>query len=300
MIRIRNEPSSAKWDSWKAKGQRKAAEHIADHRAGREFKIDADLYKACRNEILENFHGKCGYCESLIAVQNHVPDVEHYRPKGRIRDHLNSEDLDKHPGYFWLAYEWRNLLPSCPACNRPGKAIATGKTVGKHDLFPVASGTRAWKPGHETREEPLLLNPYIDDPADHFTFDYDTGVIGAKTDRGEETIRLLDLNRDALLSERVAHVTQARYIVGQLFRELQDLSGLDDRRWNEVLQAKHPEKSYSAFRAAYIDRVIARFQRFRTPAKANSRARHNSEEANRAAQRAVGSRGRKKKASGRN
>jgi hypothetical protein len=23
----------------------------------------------------------------------------------------------EHPGYFWLAYHWKNLLPSCAFCN---------------------------------------------------------------------------------------------------------------------------------------------------------------------------------------
>ena len=57
------------------------------------------------------FHGKCAYCESDYAGTQPV-DIEHYRPKGEV------EGVPDHPGYWWLAAEWENLLPSCIDCNR--------------------------------------------------------------------------------------------------------------------------------------------------------------------------------------
>lgn len=63
--------------------------------------------RAC---LLELFHYKCAYCESRIEKC----EVEHYRPKGRV-------DGSAHPGYYWLAYEWENLYPSCESCNKTFK-----------------------------------------------------------------------------------------------------------------------------------------------------------------------------------
>ncbi|MEF9674035.1 hypothetical protein QNM99_25505 [Pseudomonas sp. PCH446] len=47
-------------------------------------------------------------------------DVEHYRPKGAV-----SEDAS-HPGYWWVAMDWDNLLPSCIDCNRKRKQVTPG------------------------------------------------------------------------------------------------------------------------------------------------------------------------------
>jgi len=58
------------------------------------------------------------------------------------------------------------------------------------------------------REKPLLLNPWLDDPEDHLIFD-DTGVVGFRTRRGEVTIDVLGLNRDALIDDRREACEQA-------------------------------------------------------------------------------------------
>jgi uncharacterized protein (TIGR02646 family) len=124
-----------------------------------------------KKRLEELFHGKCAYCESLYASQAPV-DVEHYRPKGRIEGEL------KHPGYWWLAAEWTNLLPSCLDCNRRRKQLApivstdlavlyeTMKT-GKQDSFPVLGARAALEPDDLVAERALLLDPTRDDPDNH-------------------------------------------------------------------------------------------------------------------------------------
>src|SRR5690349_1720738 len=67
-------------------------------------------YAVCK-ALDELFHGKCAYCESVYRAVDAL-DIEHYRPKGGV-----TED-DDHPGYWWLAGVWSNLLPSCPPCNQ--------------------------------------------------------------------------------------------------------------------------------------------------------------------------------------
>ena len=133
------------------------------------------------------FHGKCAYCESPYDVTQPV-DVEHYRPKGSVED-------SAHEGYWWLAMDWGNLLPSCIDCNRRRKqkvlelpenvdlptldATARLRTVeyntGKKDAFPLRDETtRMLDEGDVTlleREARLLLDPTRDDPDSHLVFD---------------------------------------------------------------------------------------------------------------------------------
>lgn len=84
-------------------------------------------------------------------------DVEHFRPKSKV------DEDPHHPGYYWLAYDEKNLLPSCELCNRPR---------GKLTHFPV-HGQRARDSEEIGSEQPLLLNPYNRqiDPFKHLTFD---------------------------------------------------------------------------------------------------------------------------------
>jgi uncharacterized protein (TIGR02646 family) len=131
----------------------------------------ADAVKARLEEL---FHGKCAYCESLYASQAPV-DVEHFRPKGEVE-----EDLI-HPGYWWLAMDWTNLLPSCIDCNRRRKQKAPlvsgdlsvlykNMKTGKQASFPVL-GVRADREGADlSAEKALLIDPSRDDPDEHLEY----------------------------------------------------------------------------------------------------------------------------------
>lgn len=137
------------------------------------FKIYKD--EAGRLALEALFHGKCAYCETYYASQGPV-DIEHYRPKGGV------EDDPDHWGYWWLAADWKNLLPSCIDCNRrryqvlptPDTASltdlrASGKPIwqtGKENAFPVMQGTRALGLGDDLDSELLTEKPYLLDPCD--------------------------------------------------------------------------------------------------------------------------------------
>src|SRR5215212_1140002 len=97
-------------------------------------KVWADL----KDWLLTNvFNDKCAYCETpVIRSPCHA---EHYRPKKRVT--INNKKVrikdDKgqdydHPGYFWLAFHWTNLLPSCAFCNTVN---------GKKNEFPIPQTT---------------------------------------------------------------------------------------------------------------------------------------------------------------
>lgn len=122
-------------------------------------------------------HRKCCYCESYIDLQ--ASDVEHFRPKTH---------------YYWLAYNWSNLLLSCMECNQRYKK----------DQFPLKDSRFQAQSHHDllTRETPLLINPAEVNPARYIVFR--NQYVSAIKDNpiGETTIEVLELNREALWKKR--------------------------------------------------------------------------------------------------
>lgn len=133
------------------------------------------------------FKSKCAYCESPYSAVS-ARNIEHYRPKGGI------DENPKHTGYWWLASDWRNLLPSCIACNQrrkqaiyvPGITLEeleaarlspAASDTGKGNAFPMNPPT-LWvttEGADLTTEDPLLIDPQVRDPERHmqWVFDWD-------------------------------------------------------------------------------------------------------------------------------
>jgi uncharacterized protein (TIGR02646 family) len=132
---------------------------------------------------------KCAFCQSLLvneAVKEDFILISHYRPRNQ---------------YSWLSYEWSNLLLCCEACQ-----------LARRTEFPLDDESKRIKNIPERnqwsldstvlrQEQPLLLNPEIDRPEDHFYFDIN-GKMNFHTTRGEVTIRICKLNRPQLTSSR--------------------------------------------------------------------------------------------------
>lgn len=198
MIRLHfQEPQTPAWASWRQKVQ---AEIAALANAGPPYSVKDDLYKEQRETIFACYLNKCAYCEGQYKLTANEGDVEHYRPKGRVRDRENhivkvvwAGAQVNHPGYWWLAYEAINLLPSCSFCNR----------TGKRDLFPLEPGsTYALQPGEERDEKPLLVHPGLENPDDHLKYDPVQGVLVPKSEKGSFSIETFGLNREDLLTAR--------------------------------------------------------------------------------------------------
>jgi len=159
--------------------------------------FNADIYKRFRTYLTNIFGGKCAYCEANLGVVMQSPVIEHYRPKGRITDENDVIVCDaggnELPGYYWLAYEWGNLLPSCWVCN----------STHKKNRFPVA-GAHATDPTGVAAEMPLLYNPLgaATEPEQHFRIDLETGMLHGLDDIGRMTIHVLGLNRAGLVDDR--------------------------------------------------------------------------------------------------
>lgn len=122
-----------------------------------------------RTQLMVDQHKKCAYCEKTL--EDEPRHVEHYRPKSK---------------YHNLAFTWNNLFGCCWACNNK-----------KGNVFPVEDETKRFT----SQEIPLLINPYIDDPAEYIAFHEDIattkqGLTGLKKRKAEETIKLLLERKD--------------------------------------------------------------------------------------------------------
>ena len=183
------------------------AQPAADKKSKFTFSVYRDNeIKAHLNEL---FHGKCAYCEMRYAATQPM-DVEHFRPKAEAADFDGSTCV----GYYWLASDWTNLLPSCIDCNRARihREEPTGREMrlGKETLFPIEPGTKRAAFGEGLQNErPLLLDPCRDNPELYLAFP--EGVVVAAADgtapadvakRVDASVRVYGLNRTDLVQER--------------------------------------------------------------------------------------------------
>ncbi len=171
-----------------------------------EFTFKAYGHVLLRRALNKTYLFKCAYCETFFGAASPVA-VEHYRPKGAIID--GKRRLT--PGYFWLAADWHNLLPSCTDCNSPRRQDeddGSTRVRGKGNFFPIAKGSRrARLPGAEKKESPLLLHPERDFPESHLEFRVDRrrlGLVmparikGKDSPRGKASIEYYALDRPQL------------------------------------------------------------------------------------------------------
>lgn len=210
------EPDSELWKRWRKDCEDAALEVQEQVNRGERPSV-SDIYR--RKSIKESyffckgepFYGKCAYCEVAITDYQHG-DVEHFRPKLGVTNEI--DEPVEHPGYYWLAYDWRNLLPSCIVCNQP--KTVHGRKIGKHNRFPVA-GEHARTAEQIAAEQPLLLHPLEDDPSLHLMVNTSTGLLAHNTVRGETCIQVFGLNlRDQLVEDRKRACREALWLLNEL------------------------------------------------------------------------------------
>ena len=157
----------------------------------KKFSFDSSLYghPSVKEALVAAQHGKCCFCESKIGPDG---DVEHYRPKA-----CYSQDRDDSlhgPGYYWLAYEWPNLLLSCSTCNQRYK----------RNLFPLSDPARRATSHHgdTAGEDPLLIDPSEQDPEEYVSFRREIPYPIDRNPYGTATIEVLGLRREGLNERR--------------------------------------------------------------------------------------------------
>lgn len=213
--------------------------------AGDELKFNRYKEDKVKQALDKLFHGKCAYCESFYAGTQPV-DVEHYRPKGGV------DGVDEHPGYWWLAGDWENLLPSCIDCNRKrrqktpdapsGQLVSLTRdgdfdrqrtlSTGKATAFPLEQDSpRASKENDNIDDEKrLLLDPTREDPENDIVFHVDreklislvfpkpvgaaAGANAAQvSERGAVSIQIYGLNRLQLVQARTRVLRDLEFLL---------------------------------------------------------------------------------------
>jgi len=185
-------------------GLLKRQEHCAAHAAGeREFPFDTNIYghAKVKRALVEMHHGKCCYCESYVR---HITPgtIDHYRPKAASQQSAGSSLI--RPGYYWLAYEWENLLFACPECNQT-----------KRNRFPIRDATRRALSHLDSlaQEDALLINPAEDNPAELISFREEFAFPVDDNLRGHTTIEVLELNdRKDLVDRRREKIQTLRVL----------------------------------------------------------------------------------------
>lgn len=234
------------WDKWQARADAATIAAIDAWEQGGEITFKETVWAELKAWLLEHvFHDKCAYCETrAVRFPGHA---EHFRPKGRVdvRDPATGKSIPAsvewpngktapHPGYFWLAYNWKNLLPACQDCNSgrgkqnqfplPGKKMPTLITkLTAADVKRLAARARAsvkFKDRYyldpdalDEIETPEILNPYHDDPHQHLRFG-EGGIVAAvdNSPRGLESIRVYQLDEDKLRVERQRQQKRAAFV----------------------------------------------------------------------------------------
>jgi uncharacterized protein (TIGR02646 family) len=208
----------------------------------RDFDFDSSLYgaKSVKNALIKAQHGKCAFCESQIRHIDYG-DVEHYRPKGGLRQ--GRGDPLEQPGYFWLAYVWENLFLACALCNQSFKRT----------LFPLADPSSRARSHLDdlAAEQPLLIHPGDEDPSALIGFRAEMAFPIDDDPRAGATIEIVGLNREELAEFRLDHLEPFKLLLQALPLLPQDSAEAGDIR-SLFEQAVRPQAQYASMMRALL------------------------------------------------
>jgi uncharacterized protein (TIGR02646 family) len=103
-----------------------------------------------------------GRSRCMYCEDNEGTDIEHFYPRA---------------SYTERAFLWNNYLLACSNCN----------SNYKRNQFPL-----------DLAGQPIMIDPTLDDPAEHLSFTPTTGRLVGLTERGEHSIDICGLNRAIL------------------------------------------------------------------------------------------------------
>ncbi len=147
-------------------------------------------------ELTNLYSNKCACCERSRGEEL---QVDHYRPR-KARNYQSNTEYN-HNGYYWLTYEWNNLILLCSSCNN-----------GKSNYFPLRDNSkRISDHSHQhandivqlqNYENPLFINPELDkSPGLHFRY-LPSGKMEGSTIEGETMVQFYNLNSRTKIRDR--------------------------------------------------------------------------------------------------
>jgi hypothetical protein len=192
-----------------------------------------------KRSLFEAQHEKCAYCEWKLPAAEYQ-DVEHYRPKSH---------------YWWLTWEWSNLLFACVFCNRTHK---------KHQ-FPLVDEAVRLQPEELSpgEEDPLVIDPSSMTPiSDHIRFRRVAGrwqpvpVNGSAY--GDRTITVLGLAQSPVVDAYQTYFAQ--HIEVRVDNVLAAIAAGDNDAaslaWNQATVLTEPEYQFAALAWGALDELV--------------------------------------------
>lgn len=230
--------------------------------------VKSSCYRDTTLEELKTLYkNKCAICE---RDRGYELQIDHYRPK---KTRLNLTDTKyNQPGYYWLAYEWSNLIPLCSKCNGnksnkfPLTTWLETNRISNHlninEIIGFNSYDINWLQHYE---KPLIVNPETEiAPSKHFMFQRDCKMIG-RTDEGKETIIIYKLNSNDLKRERLKirqnYVNDIKSALVDFTRsnKNEELSGELKGIFKRMMRNCHHDQPFSLFHVflyKYFDNFI--------------------------------------------
>lgn len=214
---------------------------------------------------------KCWYSE--VFLDHHDPNVDHFRPKGTIRevDCTSLTNCGTARGYWWLAFDHRNFRLAAIHANQ--RRVDESTVGGKADYFPVR-GSRAAEGTEWSRivEDYLPLDPCVKSDVYLLWFDPD-GVPGSVdrpgkplSDKDKERVRisiwLYHLDKEDIQKRRSETIRGVLALLDEANDDLRDwdpggacdlkAKSRFDRAVSKIVKAMEPKSLF----AGAIERVI--------------------------------------------
>ncbi|KPA17520.1 hypothetical protein MHK_002267 [Candidatus Magnetomorum sp. HK-1] len=214
---------------------------------------------AIKEALSAIYHNKCAYCECNPTVGSYT-EIEHYRPKKG--------------GYYWLAFEWSNLLLSCTRCNKSKSNKFPLKDESNRLKQPPDDSDRKATSDILLSEQPLLLNPEVTHKNKNAQYNNEkigpiekhlefnkNGEVNYLTDEGKETIEVFKLNKRPELV--IARRKVIKKYIKCLKNNIEEYAKSNDffkftENVNQLIEnvlkdADNPEKEYLQLRRQIVD-----------------------------------------------
>jgi len=216
-----------------------------------------DSGNAAWSQVKETLEGvtnrKCWYTESKNP--GCVNDVDHFRPKGRVKDANGNVEY----WYWFLAFDPENYRLSCQFSNRPNANNLLGATGGKHHYFPLLNNQpHATNKLGIANENPILLDPCNQSDCELLQFQADGRPVIAQAYQSDTTAclrvaksnLLLNLDYPTFNEDREQIYNKVKTLVerGDSYGPIQ--ARLDIQ--SDLRQLMHKDSAYSKAAECYI------------------------------------------------
>lgn len=213
-------------------------------------KFDTNIYghTDVRTKLDSIYNSKCAFCETDPTAGMTI-NVEHYRPKAKVTS------VKTHPGYYWLGYEWSNLLLACYSCNNRKRSRFPIDKSGKRSSTPPANAADNLADSKNLLDEcPLILNPeLVKDISVHFNYN-SSGKIIPISPEADETKERTNLNRPSLIKARLKVLNKCINGILEAFDLLQkkkidnsELNGFIMAKMRDLVKVISENEQYSEF-----------------------------------------------------